>query len=215
MRFPQWEDAGHILAIFQEIDRSEAGITSVKYVLERVDISDGSRTTLLENALSLGVSPDSTRAAYAELPEGAFGETLDEVRLPDATDKRTLVPPEQNLSPFNFPRYSPDATRIAFASADQTGARAQQEYVSAAPLGRAAAPPLDGLPEDIWTMDAAGGAPRRVADLKEDLPALSWNGTGDHIYAIGAQALYDINMTNGAVDRIGEGSFHAQLVWVP
>ena len=40
---------------------------------------------------------------------------------------------------------------------------------------------LDGLPEDIWTIDPAGGAPVRVADLKEDLPALTWSGDGKHV----------------------------------
>ena len=50
----------------------------IRYVLERVDISDGSRTNLVENALSLGVSPDATRAAFAALAAGT-GETLEAV----------------------------------------------------------------------------------------------------------------------------------------
>ena len=33
---------------------------------------------------------------------------------------------------------------------------------------------------------SAGGRPVRVADLKEDLPALTWGGDGKHLYVLGA-----------------------------
>jgi hypothetical protein len=64
-------------------------------------------------------------------------------------------------------------------------------------------------------MPATGGTPRRVADIKEDLPALTWSGDGKHIYVIGVNALYDVDLTSGAVDKIGPGSFHGQLIWTP
>ena len=74
---------------------------------------------------------------------------------------------------------------------------------------------LDGLPEDIWTVDANGGTPVRVADLKEDLPSLAWSGDGKHIYVLGAAGLYDVVVASGAANRIGEGSFHGQVTWAP
>ena len=61
----------------------------------------------------------------------------------------------------------------------------------------------------------AGGTPKRVADLKEDLPALTWSGDGKHLYVLGASALYDVNVASGAVTKLGPGSFHGQLVWAP
>ena len=82
-------------------------------------------------------------------------------------------------------------------------------------MGPAPGPPNDGLPEDIWTVDLAGGRPVRVADLKEDLPALTWGGDGRHLYVLGSAGLYDVNVETGAVDRLGEGTFHGMLVWVP
>jgi len=87
--------------------------------------------------------------------------------------------------------------------------------VTARGLGPAPRPALDGLPEDVWIIDAAGGQARRVADLKEDLPAVTWNGDGTHLYVLGAMALYDVNLVNGAVDNLGEGAFHGQLTWAP
>jgi len=211
-RFPQFEDAAHILAIVQELTVT-SGATKVDYKLERIDVATGQRSDVLTNVLAFGLSPDAKRAAFAQLAPQT-GETLQAVELGGAPT--TLVGLEQNLSPFNSPRYSPDGSKVAFSSADQTGAVAPRRpgyaLASFAPMP---APPADGLPEDIWVVDAAGGTPTRVADIKEDLPALSWSGDGRHIYVIGSQALYDVDLTNGAVDRIGEGAFHAQIVWTP
>ncbi len=211
VRFPQWEDSGHLLAVVQEIANS-GGTTSVTYVLERIDIATGQRTRLLDDMLAFGLSPDGKRAVYAKLAPQA-GETLETVDVAGGVSN-TLVGIDQNLSPFNSPRFSPDGKLIAFASADQTGARADFRYVAAA-SGPQPARSLDGLPQDIWTIDAAGGAPRRAADLKEDLPALAWSGDGKHLYVVGAAGLYDVNLPNGASSRLGDGSFHAQLVWTP
>ena len=212
VRYPQWEDAGHILAIVMEIANT-GGTTNVTYVLERIDAATGQRTRLLNDVLAFGLAPDGKHAVYAKLSPQT-GETLNSIEIGGETDV-TLVGIDQNLSPFNSPRYSPDGTKIAFASADQTGARANLEYVTAAGFGRDPAPPFDGLPEDIWTIGASGGAPQRVADLKEDLPALTWGADGKHIYVVGASGLYDVNLGNGNSTRLGEGSFHAQIIWAP
>ncbi len=212
VRVPQWEDATHILAVVSELSTVN-GITSVTYALERIDLTTGERTHVLDDVLAFGLTPDHKHIAYAKLGEQT-GETLVGIDLTGGTPT-TLVDTTQELAPFNSPRYSPDGSTIAFSSADQTGARANFEYVlwrASAPMP---APSLDGLPEDIWTMPATGGTPRRVADIKEDLPMLTWNGDGTHIYVIGANAIYDVNLASGAVDQIGPGSFHGEIVWAP
>jgi Tol biopolymer transport system component len=213
VRFPQWQDDGTILFVAQEIAVVN-GVTTVSYVLERIPAAGGARTRVIEDVLAFGMSPDRKRLAYARLAPQT-GETLNAVDV-DGANEVTLVGIDQNLSPFNVPRYSPDGATIAFASADQTGARASSgAYVSAAPFGREPAPSLDGLPEDIWLIDSAGGVPVRLADLKEDLPALTWGRDGRHIYVIGAAGLYDVDVGTGAVNRLGNGAFHAQIVWAP
>ena len=213
VRFPQWQDDATILAVVQEI-APRKGVTTVSYVLERIPAAGGERTKVIGDVLSFGLSPDGQRLAYARLAPQT-GETLNVADVSGANDE-TLIGISENLGPFNVPRYAPDGTKIAFASADQTGARAASpEFASAAAAGPLPAPPADGLPEDIWTVDGGGGRPVRVADLKEDLPALTWSGDGKHIYVLGAAGLYDVNVVTGAVDRLGDGAFHGMLVWVP
>lgn len=210
VRYPHWFDEKTLFAIIQVIDQ-EDGVTKAVYTLQRIDVETGERSVVLQDVLSFDLSPDRTRILYARL-EPSTGETLQAVDIDGAGNPTEVVPVSQNLQPFNSPNYSPDGKTIAFAAADQTQARASSEpMVSARPV--AVLP--DGLPEDIWTVDAGGGSPQRVADIKEDIPALAWGGDGKFIYVIGAQALYEVNLDNGAVTRIGEGSFHGQIAWAP
>jgi Tol biopolymer transport system component len=215
LRFPQWLDDGHVLAVVQEPSVA-GGTTSVDYVLESIDVGSRTRMRLFSNVLGFTVSPDRLHIAYSMLSKQA-GEALMSSAL-DGSNAITLIGPEQNLAPFNSPRYSPDGSTIAFASADQTGARSDFRYVSLgawghARLGWAASVEMDGLPEDIWTVSATGGTARRVADLKEDLPAVTWAHDVTHLYALGSGGLSEINVANGAVQRIGEGAFHGQIAW--
>ena len=122
-----------------------------------------------------------------------------------------LVGIDQFLAPFAFPRFSPDGSIVAFASADQTGAMAPDvklvslERGSGGTFSAATTMTLDGLPQDIWTVEAEGGTAVRVADLKEDLPSLTWDGSGERIYALGVDGLYEVNLTTGAVVGVGGG----------
>ncbi len=211
LRFPQWLDDSTLMLVAQEPTQT-AGTTTVEYVLERIDLTTGERARLLANVLGYGLSVDRKHIVFAHLsPQG--GETLDTANI-DGSGATTIVGMDENLSPFNSPRYSPDGSTVAFASADQTGARANVRYVSAPGFGAAAAL-LNGLPEDLWTVSASGGRARRVAKLREDLPTLAWGADREHIYVLGTNGLTDVDLKSAAVRRIGEGAFHGQIAWAP
>ncbi|MEX2245191.1 MAG: hypothetical protein WEC75_00735 [Dehalococcoidia bacterium] len=210
VRFPQWLDDQHVVAIVQETEL-QADLATIVYTLQRINVETGERETLLKDVLGFSLSPDREHVVYAKLAIGVLGETLHVAGI-DGSDERTLITAEQNLTPFNYPQYSPDGSRIAFASANQT--QPLGRLASAAPLVRRAAT-ADGLPQDIFVIEAGGGSPRLAADLKEDLPALAWSGDGSHIYVLGGAGLYDVDMKTGLVTRIGEGVFHGGITWVP
>lgn len=218
VRFPRWEDSDSILAIVQEIS-TENGVTRVVYTLQRFDVATGQRSAILEDVLAFDVSPDGQRLVYASLlPQ--TGEVLAGAAI-DGQSTTELVGIDQFLAPFAYPRYSPDGSTIAFASADQTGATGPPVRLIALSRtadGAFAAPEstvTDGLPQDVWTVEAGGGTAVRVADLKEDLPALTWDGSGERIYVLGVEALYEVNLRTGAVVVLAEGAYHAQLTWAP
>lgn len=211
IRFPQWGADGALYAIVQEIE-DVGGVANVAYTLQRIDPATGERTRLRDGVLAYAVSPDGERVAYAVRTE-RDRETLYLAALDDGTPVE-LVAASSQLSPFNSPRFSPDGTAVAFAAADQALAPPTgQRLASTRPL--AAPARTDGLPEDIWTVDVAGGQPRLLADLKEDLPALSWNGDGSRLYVLGVLGLYEVNVHSGANNVIGPGMFHGQMAWSP
>jgi Tol biopolymer transport system component len=215
VRYPQWQGNSAVLAVIQEI-RPQVGVSTVDYTVQRVDAATGARERILDNALVYNASPDGTEIAFAQL-DAQTGESLFVQTLIDG-QSRLLLNPSSNLQPFNQPRYSPDGARIAFASADQRAAPQPPGGVLPRPGaggGRLASPGLDGLPQDVWIIDAAGGAPALLADLQEDFPSLTWDGSGEHIYVLGAYGLYDVDLESGNYTRIGEGAFHGSVAWAP
>jgi Tol biopolymer transport system component len=210
VRWPRWLDDRTVLAVVQEFDEV-AGRQQVAYTLQRIDVDTGARMRVTDNVLAFDISPDGARVAFAQV-ESQTGQSLQSIAV-DGSDRRTLVPVTENLSPFNYPRYSPDGGSIAFAAADQT--LAPQVLPTAAPGGVLSAPPPNGLPEDVWVVPPDGGRPRLVASLQEDVPGLTWSGDGEHIYVLGVIALYDVDVRTGSVTQIGEGAFHGQVEWAP
>lgn len=225
VRFPRWTPDGDIIAIIQEFEDTTT-ITRVAYTVQRINVKSGARTKLIDDAYAVAISPEGARMAYSRsLPGG--GESFESVALDGGGDAKLIVTPEEHLQPFNSPQYSPDGTSIAFASADQR--------LAPSPTGRLvsiacavdrtgvlddrcslpASVSLDGLPEDVWLVDAGGGRPRLLAEMKEDLPSLAWSGDGRRIYLLGSTGLYEIEVASAAVTRIGDGVFHGQIAWAP
>jgi len=227
VRYPRWLDEQTIFAVIQIIEE-DGGVAQTVYSLQRIDVATGERTIVRRDVLAFDISPDGKRIVYAALAPST-GETLQAIDIDGTGHPVEVVGVSAKLAPFNSPAYAPAGGVVAFAAADQTLAPPKGELLvsrapvpgavtapdaAAAPAGARAAA-LDGLPEDIWTVSAGGGTPQMVADLKEDLPSLTWGGDGDYIFVLGANALYQVNMENGAVERIGEGVFHGQIAWAP
>jgi dipeptidyl aminopeptidase/acylaminoacyl peptidase len=214
VRFPRWLDDRTVLAVIQEVT-DVGGRSDLAYTLQRIDVESGARARIALDVLSFDISPDRTRVVYA-MPVSQTGQALASVGL-DGSDPRTLIPAEANLSPFNYPRFSPDGSRIAFATADQALAPV---IPGATPPGgvvpaRLAAPLPNGLPEDLYLLPAAGGEPQLLAALQEDVPSLSWSADGSRIYVQGSVALYEVDAASGAITQVGPGVFHGQVDWAP
>jgi Tol biopolymer transport system component len=198
--YPQWQGNSSILAIIQE-----QGTAGVAFQLQRIDVATGARTPLAEGIFGFAVAPGGDRLAVSVLTDAGLALHLTDA---DGASPVPLLTPADRLSPFGHAQFSPDGATLAFASAEVVSASSSAQLV-------AYGPPADGVPQDIWTVDLAGGDPRRVAELFEDSPSLSWNGDGTLIYTQGTKGLHEIDLANGAVERIGEGVFHGQVAFLP
>ena len=109
---PTWSPDGSALTFFS------TDLSSVGHELRRLDIADGTVTTLVsDDSLLLGgaVSPDGTRLA-ALTPDGIV------VADPDGGDQRVVAPrtDDMNPTPMN-PRWSPDGRWILYDMVWLTG----------------------------------------------------------------------------------------------
>jgi hypothetical protein len=62
-------------------------------------------------------------------------------------------------------------------------------------------------------VDADGTHLRIIAALRESTPVLAWDPGGTTIYAVGAVALYRIDVATGTVTRIARGAPAASLAY--
>lgn len=211
VRAPAWlPDGERLLFNLQRLEGNR-----LSFWLELLDVESGARTVIIEDALRPDVSPDGTRIVFVRQDE-SFVQTLWLANI-DGSDQRLLAGPEDALGSFNSPRFSPDGSTIAFGGAppfEQLIAGDGGELVSRNAL-RAAAPAYNGLPEDIWVIGADGSGLRMLAELQADLPSLTWSDDGEHIYVLSGIGFFDIDPVEGSARRLGDGTFHGQLDWLP
>ncbi len=72
----------------------------------------------------------------------------------------------------------------------------------------------NGLPMDIWTIQADGSGLRQLADTQLDQPGLTWSGDGERLFVLSALGLLAIDAEEGLVWQVGAGTFHGQLDWL-
>ncbi|MDZ4278322.1 MAG: hypothetical protein U1B78_04205, partial [Dehalococcoidia bacterium] len=71
----------------------------------------------------------------------------------------------------------------------------------------------NGLPMDIYIMEAEGGAPRMIGDVDIDLPSIAWTADGGRIFVLGGRGTFAIDPDGGA-EQLAPGTFHGQLDWL-
>jgi hypothetical protein len=211
IRTPAWEDNRHVLVV---IDQSAtcAGCnptSTTTQVLERVDVATGRLMLLRDGVTSFDVSPDGGSVVFPDTTSGVGAALLSSPV--DASPARAVVPLTRAFAEITAARYAPDGETIAFAAAENRSVRASQPLVSRLAFEAAAAPVADGLPEDIWLIDASGAHVRILTTLRESLPDIAWSPDGTALYVIGAVALYRIDVMSGDVENIGRGATGSQI----
>ena len=160
--------------------------------IERVDLADGTRTVLVDDAFAPGLSHDGQSLAFVR--RGASGETL-WVAEGSPESARQLVPERRFLS-IAYPRFSRDGTWLAFAATDwPTGGR----------------PPADALaerPRPARLLGRAGGdTPSAVTGIP-----VAWPGAPVPALTASLGALGAADAARAALAAAGRPSAHG-LPW--
>jgi hypothetical protein len=103
-------------AIIFHMPRGPNDDVSTRWDLWSIPVAGGEPTLVVRNA-SMGVyAPDGERLAYLDSPRGEWTSSRLMVAGEDGSDPRLLVQGNQ----IEFPRWSPDGTRIAYSDTDGT-----------------------------------------------------------------------------------------------
>jgi Tol biopolymer transport system component len=176
--------------------------------IEKLDLSGGTPVRFIDGGVDAALSKDGRKVVWDQVDPESQAETLTVAGI-DLRNRVSLVTPASRLSLFSSQVFSPDGTKIAFAAVD----------ISQITGGRL--PGIGGrlsfrhpFAQDVWIVNVDGTGLRRLAEIAENMPSLTWSGDGSALYALGAQALWKIDPVSGKTEQLAPGVSLGQLVWL-
>jgi Tol biopolymer transport system component len=177
--------------------------------IEEMDLATGGVSRLIAWGVDPSVSVDGKQIVWDQIDPDSQGESLT-VANSDLSAIRVLVTPQSKLALFNSQVFSPDGTKVAFAAVDLGSALPG----GGLPARGASAAVLHPFAQDVWLVNTDGSGLRRLAEIAENMPSLTWSGDGSSLYALGPSALWQINPATGQADQVGPGVAPAQISWL-
>jgi Tol biopolymer transport system component len=202
---PAWLDEDTILVGWRGFDTADGGFNRI----ERVDAETGQSEVLLQDATMGALSPDRELFAYTTLDRETRVQHLVIESLHDSDEPRILVDETDGLALFSGMAFSPDGSQLAFAAVDVSNpppppAPSTGTLAVTHPFG-----------QDIWMIDAAdGSALRRLAELVENMPSVSWSGDGSNIYVYGPTFFWRIDPVSGDAEMLQETGNLGTALWL-
>jgi Tol biopolymer transport system component len=208
VRTPAWLSNEEI--IFTVRGRDSIGMADLR--IEKLNLRTGQRERFVQHAVDPAVSPDRQWIAYVRINPRTQEE---ELIIADAANRnpRAVVGWDDNLALMGALAFSPDSNVLAFAAVDlleDQGARHPS-----GPDMLAAPSVAHPFAQDIWTVDRDGSGLRRLADLGENMPSITWSADGKLLYVLGPIALWQVDPATKEAVQIGGGIPLAQIVLLP
>jgi Tol biopolymer transport system component len=161
-------------------------------------------TPVLIGAEQATVAPTGRQVAFIRHEIDSDSGTLTSLGVAnlDGSNERVLVGPSATVGVY-APAWSPDSATLVFAgqSLSSGGVR---------PQGMAA-PLFHGGIWDLWTIPAAGGTPRLLSAVQEDLPYPQWAPDGTRVLFLSPTGLWSVPAAGGPAQQIGASTIHSEL----
>ncbi|MGI8549740.1 MAG: TolB family protein, partial [Dehalococcoidia bacterium] len=195
-------------------------------------LADGSRTTLLNNAIQPSLSADGKQIIYVDYPQNDFQTPSLAIANIDGSGPHKLLTDQKGFQGFFAPHLSPDGKCMAFAA---VGGPLSAPSSSATPSINEEPPPAlqtlqtvgailrdgidapaalaDGLIWQVWTACIDGSKLHALGNLREDYPYPLWSADGKSILFLGSGGLYLIGADGTNLKRLGDGVSHGEIAW--
>jgi Tol biopolymer transport system component len=186
-------------------------------LIERVDLASGGNEVVLRDAAMGALSPDRTSIVYMTIDSQTRVQRLVVEDIAADDEPRVLVDEYDKLALFSSATFSPDGTQLAFAAVDLSTSTKPPELPTA-PSGshtyNVALATTHPFAEDVWLVNTDGTDLRRLGDLAENIPSISWAGDGSKIYALGPAFLWRIDPVAGEAEMIRQSNQRGSIIWL-
>ncbi len=203
---PDWIDSKQVLVGVRGLDVASSKTFSR---ILKVDVTSGAQEVFLEDAVMGAVSRDRKSLVYSSVDPKTRAEQLivSDVKGGSA---RVIVPDTSGLALFLASAFSPDGSQIAFAAVDVRS-------VAPPPVPPGASPPQSSthpFAQDIWLVNRDGSGLKRLGEIAENMPALTWSGDGSKVYAIGPGYLWRLDPSAATAEQVRESGVRSWIVWL-
>jgi Tol biopolymer transport system component len=188
---PAWLDDQIVYFGHRGIDQA---VGRAFFRVERLNIESGARAVVLENAASPALTQDGQSLVYVAIdPETRLQSLL--IGNPTGGDVNVLASVAEGFLTFELPVFSPDGLRVAFAATD----------LNLPPESTGPSSASHPFAKDIWLINRDGSGLRRIGELAEPAPSLTWSSDGGSIYVLGGSGIVRIDATTGVVTPVDPG----------
>lgn len=204
---PDWIDDKTVLVGDRGLDPASSKTFSR---IVKIDLSTGKQEVLLEDAVMGAVSRDRKWLVYSSVEPKTRVEqlTVSDVK---GGSPRIVVPDTSGLALFIGMYFSPNGSQIAFAAVD-----VRQIAPPPAPPGAPPAPETLTHPfaQDVWLVNRDGSDLKRLGEIAENMPSLTWSGDGSMIYVAGPNYLWRLDPVAATAEQVRQSGERSWIVWL-
>ncbi len=186
--------------------------------IERIGLHGTGRITVVPNAQSPAVAPDGSRMLYLTTNPKTSSQILWTAGL-DGSGGKPLVT-DQDFTLLGFPRFAPDAKRVAFVAVGGPTSPAKPATPSsgkALPGGIFEPSPAyaHGVPWDLWVINTDGSGLHRLTAMGGDTPVPAWSPDGRWIALAMEFGVYVIDLSGKPPLLVADDFTTGGVTWLP
>jgi Tol biopolymer transport system component len=208
---PVWSADGAHLVYGTVIRIPGSALGETRQQVERVEVATGQRRVLVSDGFSPALSRDGRNLAFVRTTGPSQSQVSLWLAEADGANPRVLFN-DSRFTNLAFPRFAPSGDRLAFAAVGGPVA-VPRALGHGLPLLAPGVAFAHGEPWDLWEIRTDGSGLRRLTELAEDDPALTWSPDGRWIAFNGGSGLHLLDTSSTGLYRLSAVAGFGGMDW--